>query len=93
MTEEQINRVTKVLTLAVEALNTSKKFKVGEKELDSEALILSFVESATSPLNTGEKTEVGGDAGDVVAQAKKYMEKNKVSFKAALLAVSKDQKA
>lgn len=32
MTEEQINRVTKVLTLAVEALNTSKKFKVGETD-------------------------------------------------------------
>ena len=69
---------------------TERKFKIGEKEYSSvEDLVFAFIDSGNpTGLNTENKSEVGKDQGDLAARAKEYAEKNKVSYKAALIAVS-----
>lgn len=67
-----------------------RKFKIGEKEYPSvEALVFAFIDSGNpTGLNTEVKSETGKDQGDLAVRAKEYAEKNKVSYKAALIAVS-----
>ena len=71
-----------------------RSFKIGEKEYKSvEELVLAFVESGNaSGLNTDTNTQTGIDQGDLASRAKNYQEKNKVSYKEALIAVSREAK-
>lgn len=73
---------------------SEKKFKVGDKEyVSEEALVLAFVEAGSSGLPTDEKSNRGStEAKDLSVKAKEYAEKNKVTYKEALLKVSAESK-
>lgn len=70
---------------------TEKKFKVGEKELNSEELVMSFFSNGIADVHTDQDTGAGirVDGIDLDVQARKYMEANKgVTYAQALVAVS-----
>mgnify|MGYP001616575791 CR=1 FL=1 len=75
---------------------SARKFSVGGKDYkNASELVLSFVEAGIAPLNTNTETDAGEkQASDLSGRAKQYAEKNKVSYKEALFAVSaEDEKA
>jgi len=70
---------------------TEKKFKVGEKEMGAEELVMSFFANGHASVNTDTETEAGtrSDGDDLDAKARKYMESHQgVSYKQALIEVS-----
>jgi hypothetical protein len=70
---------------------TEKKFKVGEKEMGAEELVMSFFSNGHASVNTDTETEAGtrSDGDDLDAKARKYMESHQgVSYKQALIEVS-----
>lgn len=72
-------------------LTGERKFKVADKEYSTaESLVLAFIEAGSgSGLSTKEKSESGeAQASAVADRAKQYAEKNKVSYRDALIAVS-----
>lgn len=78
---------------------TSKKFKVGDKEQTVDELLKAFINANSVDVNTDEHTEAGRkqnhseDNSGLDAQVRQYMEKNKVSYKEALLSVSPANKS
>lgn len=78
-----------------EIVGEAHKYKLGEKELTAQELLLSFVESGAPSLNTGENTEVGEPTqADMDARVKKFMTEEKtkgkvVSYKEALLTLGR----
>ena len=73
------------------------KFKVGEVEMSKYDMTVKFFESNAVAVKTDEKTDAGASAStsdDVFeGQIKLYMEKNKVDYKTALIAVSPNEGA
>lgn len=85
------------LKLILDNASQERKFKLDDKEMTEEALILSFIDAnGTHVLSTEESTEVGKkqqvDSDDQLASAaKEYAMKNKVSYKEALIRVASGQ--
>lgn len=74
--------------------SAEKKYTLGEKSYNSlEEVAMAFVESSHQAPTTGGTTEQGEPLNvDLEEKAKKYAKDNKVSYKAALIAVSKAEK-
>jgi len=75
-------------------LTGEKKFKLGDKEVDSlTGIVEAFVDAGKVKLSTDEESELGDTRGleeqdQLDRAAKEYQEKHKVSYKEALIAVS-----
>lgn len=97
---DQLIKDKKILPAQSETLKTillnaegEKKFKMGDKEMSSEELILNFVNSSNVSVNTEGKTETGKTQDlDQDSKVKEFMAKNKVSYKEALVSVASEGK-
>jgi hypothetical protein len=68
-----------------------KKYKLGDKEHDSlESVVMAFIEANAEVPNTTTGTERGMNQ-DLTDKAKKYAEDHKVSFKEALVAITRKE--
>jgi len=84
-----------ILTALLAETDTTKKFKIGEKEIDgTESLICEFIEAGSKEkLNTAGTSEEGKQQNtDIDTLVKEFMVKNNVSYKEALIKLASEKK-